>query len=98
MKISWTHYAFSDRNKILDHIEAANPMAAILVDDRIKTAVNQLRTYPESGRPGRVQNTRELVVSQTSFIIAYTIAGDRIRILRILHGAQMWPPQLDQEQ
>ena len=44
-----------------------------------------------SGRPGRVPGTRELAISNTPFITAYTIENDRIVILAIYHGAQQWP-------
>jgi toxin ParE1/3/4 len=40
---------------------------------------------------GRVPGTRELVISNTPFIAAYTIQRDRIVILAIYHGAQAWP-------
>jgi toxin ParE1/3/4 len=43
------------------------------------------------GRIGRVKGTRELVISRTPFIAVYRIAGQRIEILRFLHGAQKWP-------
>ena len=44
-----------------------------------------------SGRSGRVPDTRELVISDTPFIAAYTIDQDRIVVLAIYHGAQQWP-------
>jgi len=43
------------------------------------------------GRPGRVPDTRELVISNRPFVVAYAIARDRIVILAIYHGAQQWP-------
>jgi toxin ParE1/3/4 len=44
-----------------------------------------------SGRPGRVLGTRELVVSNSPFVVAYSIEKERIVILAIYHGAQQWP-------
>jgi len=46
------------------------------------------------GRPGRIEGTRELVVSGTPYIAAYRIVGDTVRVLRVLHGAQQWPETL----
>jgi plasmid stabilization system protein ParE len=46
------------------------------------------------GRAGRVEGTRELVISRTSYIAAYRIVGDVSRILRVLHGAQQWPDEM----
>jgi addiction module RelE/StbE family toxin len=56
--------------------------------------VKNLRLFPEMGRPGRIEGTRELVISRTPYIAAYRIAGDTVRILRVLHGAQQWPDEI----
>jgi len=68
-----------------------NPKAAVHVDEEIARAVRRLLDFPESGRPGRIEGTRELVVPRTPYIAAYMVMADRIRILPILHGAQIWP-------
>jgi toxin ParE1/3/4 len=46
---------------------------------------------PNSGRLGRVPNTRELVVTGSPYFLPYRIAGEAIHILRVLHGAGRWP-------
>jgi toxin ParE1/3/4 len=61
----WSAFALSDRDDILTHIEVDNPLAAITVDERIVAAVRRLQDFPESGNPGRIAGTRELVVSGT---------------------------------
>lgn len=94
MRLVWAQYALEDRREIYDHIEADDPRAAALVDTRIAEAVTRLIEFPESGRPGRVEATRELVVGRTSCIVAYRIMGETVRILRVLHGAQLWPDEL----
>ncbi|HZX69390.1 MAG TPA: type II toxin-antitoxin system RelE/ParE family toxin [Rhodanobacter sp.] len=87
-------YAIEDRVAIFEYIEADNPRGAAIVDDRIRSQVRQLIRHPESGRIGRVPGTRELVIDRTPYIAAYRIAGDTVRILRVLHGAQQWPDAL----
>jgi plasmid stabilization system protein ParE len=57
----------------------------------IVASVQLLASFPMSGRTGRVPGTRELVISNTPFIAAYTIDHERIVILAIYHGAQKWP-------
>lgn len=91
MNLKWSHYAQSDRDRIYDYIDRENPRAAILVDERIADATTTLKQFPETGRPGRIEGTRELVVQRTPYIVAYRIDHDIIRILRVLHGAQQWP-------
>ena len=56
----------------------------------IVASVQQLATFPMSGRRGRVPGTCELVISNTPFIAAYTIENDRIVVLAVYHGAQQW--------
>lgn len=91
MRLAWSAFALADRDHIFTHIEADSPRAAIAVDEHIAQAVLRLVEFPESGRPGRVPGTRELVIPRTPYVAAYALALDRIRILRVLHGAQMWP-------
>ena len=94
MQLEWSIFAQADREAIFDYIEADSPQAAITVDDRIRQQVEGLIKFPEMGRPGRIEGTRELVIQRTPYIAAYCIVGDTIRILRVLHGAQMWPEEL----
>lgn len=94
MKLVWSAFALSDRDTIFTYIEADNPLAAILVDERIVAAVRRLIDFPESGRVGRIAGTRELVISGTPYIAAYAVKDATIRVLRVLHGAQEWPENL----
>ena len=89
MRLEWSPFAIEDRDAIFDYIEQDSPHAAVLVDDRIRVQVRQLLQFPESGRPGHVEGTRELVISRTPYIAAYCIAGDIVLILRVLHNAQL---------
>lgn len=93
MKLVWSAFALADRDGVFTHIEAENSRAAIAVDKRIAAAARRLIDFPESGRPGRVAGTRELVVTGTPYIAAYAVTAQTIRILRVLHGAQRWPDE-----
>jgi addiction module RelE/StbE family toxin len=91
LRLEWSAYALADRAAIFDYIEADSPRAAVAVDDRIREQVEVLVRFPQSGRKGRVEGTRELIIIRTPYIVAYCIQGDTVRILRVLHGAQRWP-------
>lgn len=84
----------ADRNSIFDYIEADNPRAAVAVDQRIEAAAQRLIDFPESGRTGRIEGTRELTVTGAPYILPYQIAGDSVRILRVIHAARLWPEQI----
>ncbi|HZL53031.1 MAG TPA: type II toxin-antitoxin system RelE/ParE family toxin [Terracidiphilus sp.] len=94
MLLQWSAFALADREAIFDYIEADSPRAAIAVDERIRTCVEGLVRFPEMGHPGRIDGTRELVISNTPYIAAYRIADNSVRILRVLHGAQQWPDEM----
>ncbi|UPA26750.1 type II toxin-antitoxin system RelE/ParE family toxin [Shinella oryzae] len=94
MKLTWSAFALSDRDAIFTYIEADNPAAAVLIDERIAAGARRLLDFPASGRVGRIAGTRELVISGTPYIAAYTAAETTVRILRVLHGAQEWPENL----
>lgn len=94
MKLLWLPLALADRRNIYNYIDAESPSAAAAVDDRIWNSAGRLQQFPESGRPGRVAGTRELVVQRTPYVIAYRLQSDAIEILRIFHGAQRWPETL----
>lgn len=93
--ILWTEQATRQLDQAHDYIALSNSeKVATRVVLHIMASVQRLATFPISGRPGRVPGTRELVVSDTPFIVAYTVEGDRIVILAVYHGAQEWPEAL----
>lgn len=97
MRLEWSIYAQADRDAIFDYIEHDSPRAAIAVDERIRGQIEVLRQFPESGRVGRVDGTRELVIQRTPYVVAYRIGVDKVRILRILHGARRWPEDMSEQ-
>jgi|SRR5580658_8076673 toxin ParE1/3/4 len=96
-RVEWSVFALADRNAIFDYIEVDSPKAAITVDSRIRAQVETLSRFPQSGRPGRVEGTREIVIRRTPYIAAYRIVGDTVRILRVLHGARQWPEDMSEK-
>jgi toxin ParE1/3/4 len=86
--------AVQDREQIFDYIALDSPSAALAVDGALSKQLSLLEEFPDMGRSGRVAGTRELVVQGTPFIVAYQVRKDSVRILRILHGAQLWPHSL----
>lgn len=96
MQIVWSLFAIEDREAIFSYIEIDSPRAAARIDDLIEARVELLASSPEIGRPGRVSGTRELAIQRTPYIAAYRVEAESIRVLRVLHGAQLWPDELEQ--
>ncbi len=65
---------------------AENADAEIVLSEaqRIWDGCQRLKQFPESGRPGRVPMTREVIVHP--YIIPYRIKGDCVEILNIFHS------------
>jgi toxin ParE1/3/4 len=91
LKIRWTRLAVEDLDHAYNYVAATNPAAARSVIARIDSALQALQAHPLIGRKGRAEDTRELVIPATPFIVAYRIARARIEILGIIHGARRWP-------
>ena len=90
--IEWTEQATQQLDQAHDYIALSNSEeVAARITLHIATSVQQLATFPMSGRPGRVPGTRELVISNFPFIVAYCVEKERIVILAMYHGAQQWP-------
>jgi len=93
--IEWSEQATRQLDQAHDYITLSNSEeVAARITMQIVTSVQQLATFPMSGRSGRVPGTRELVISDTPFIAPYAIDRDRIVILAVYHGAQQWPEVL----
>ena len=90
--IEWAEPAIQQLNQSYDYIVLTNSEAvATRVLEHILNRVQRLATFPLSGRRGRVLDTRELVIADTPFIVAYTIEQDRVLVLAVYRAARQWP-------
>ncbi|MCC6336254.1 MAG: type II toxin-antitoxin system RelE/ParE family toxin [Myxococcales bacterium] len=94
MKILWTGPAIADVESVRTYIEPDDPRAAARVVLRITSAVEPLVTTPFIGRPGRVSGTRELVLVDVPYIVAYRVVAGVVEVLRVLHTSRRWPRRL----
>jgi toxin ParE1/3/4 len=91
--IVWLPRARKELTDAIAYIGQDNPIAALGQLDKIEHQIDMLLQHPKMGRPGRVRGTRELVISRTPFVVIYRLKKEpRIEVLRLLHGAQHWPP------
>jgi plasmid stabilization system protein ParE len=68
-----------------------NPAAADDVVRRILRAVENLATFPELGRVGRMPGSRELVIPRTPFVVVYALGEQVVEIEAVIHSARRWP-------
>jgi addiction module RelE/StbE family toxin len=92
MQIVWLKIALNNLDEIALYVAQENPVAAKQVVETIEQQIQLLRQQPALGRPGRVVGTRELVISNTHFLVPYRIKNNRVEILRVFHTSRK-PPQ-----
>jgi toxin ParE1/3/4 len=91
VKIVWTEPARQDLRQIFEYIAEENPHAARRLLAAIKERAVLLQDNPHLGRTGRVEGTRELVITGTSYLLPYRVKEHQIQILAVFHGARQWP-------
>jgi len=91
MQIRWQDDAINDLLQIRRYIAMDNPSAASKVANRIRKAVPEITHQPGMGRTGRIPGTRELVLLDLPYIIAYRVEENTVVILRVLHTSRKWP-------
>ena len=91
MQVVWTRPALRQLDEIQDYIAEDSPAAAYRVAFELTTrAQSLLSANPMAGRLGRVAGTRELVLANLPYILAYRVT-QRVEILAAIHTAQDWP-------
>ncbi|MDP3878016.1 MAG: type II toxin-antitoxin system RelE/ParE family toxin [Methylobacter sp.] len=91
MKIVWTEPARQDLREIFEYIAEENPNAARALLAEIRKRAGSLENNPELGRLGRVEGSRELVLTGTQYILPYRVKEQWIQILAVFHSARKWP-------
>jgi toxin ParE1/3/4 len=94
MQIRWSPDAAADLQSIVEYIRLDNSAAAQRVGRAIYNRLSVLENFPESGRIGRVEATRELPLPPLPFIVVYRLVerANIVEIVNVIHGAQRWPP------
>jgi toxin ParE1/3/4 len=92
MTIQWAKDAMRQLTAAHAYVVAENPRAADRLLLQIIEAVVHPRSHPLAGREGRVATTRELVIVNTPYLVAYRIVDKNIvQVLAVLHGKRRWP-------
>ena len=94
MNVVWTDLAEQDRERIVFFIAQDNPQAAVELDALFTSAADSLVSLASRARPGRVPETRELIVHRNYILVfSHDEAAERIYIKAVLHTSRQWPPE-----
>lgn len=92
MQLRWSPAAAEDLFRIIEYIRQENAPAAQRIATTIYESAGSLKSFPNKGRKGRVEGTRELPLPPLPFVVVYRIRKDIVEIANVIHGAQKWPP------
>lgn len=87
MTVVWRPLAMEDRAKIMDHIAADHPLAAMELDERIEEKANRLLDHPTLYRLGRKRGTREMMV-HPNYVVIYRVQAEVVEVLRVKKTTQ----------
>jgi plasmid stabilization system protein ParE len=90
MNIRWTTEAVANLENLCLHIAEDSPPAAFKTANEIYEGIEELVVFPNRGRKGREEGTRELVLAPLPYIAIYRVKDSTVEILHIYHGAQDW--------
>lgn len=69
-------------------LRQSNPRAAAALHAAIERALDSLEAFPNRGRAGQLNGTRELLVRSTSYVIVYAVTDNTVFVARIRHTRQ----------
>jgi toxin ParE1/3/4 len=91
MRLRWTSAAADDLENIANYLFEKTPENAARLIRELYDAPSTLMSFPNRGRPGKKEGTRELVMPSLPYVIVYQVRSDTVHIVRILHSSQDWP-------
>lgn len=74
MRVVWTRPAGEQFAETLAYLAERSPAAAARLVADVQARLDQVAEHPQIGRPGRVVGTRELVLADFPFVVAYRVS------------------------
>ena len=92
MKIQWSPLAIQRVSEIADYISRDNPRAALDWVDCMFDRVQQLSSFPQSGRRVSEINRNDIrEIIYGNYRIIYRVASTVVSVLTVRHGRQLLP-------
>ncbi len=88
MKLRYRAQALADLGRIHEFISRSSPRTADDIITRLHNGIGRLKVFPQSGRPGSVSGTRELILARLPYIVVYRLEEDFVDIIAVFHAAQ----------
>jgi toxin ParE1/3/4 len=89
--VRWSPAAGDDLEEALAFAATQGPGQAARLTAAVNEALVQLQAFPALGKPGRLSGTREYLLPELPYFLPYTVEGNGLAILRLIHTARRWP-------
>lgn len=90
--ILWEKESLRDRQTIFEYLHLFNPLAAERTDNLIEAKVESLLQQPDMGVQREGIRGRLLIIPEVSMVVSYHVEGTTVRVMRVLHQKQQFPP------
>lgn len=94
MRVNWTKSAINDLEIEANYLSKISPSIEDSFLEHVESGIDLIKEYPELGRIGRVNQTRELILKKFQYILVYLVESSYIDIIRLLHTSRKWPNSL----
>jgi addiction module RelE/StbE family toxin len=94
MRVNWTKRALNDLEIEANYLNEISPSIKDSFLEDVEGGIDLIKEYPELGRIGRVNQTRELILKKFQYILVYLVESSYIDIIRLLHTSRKWPNSL----
>jgi toxin ParE1/3/4 len=89
--IRWAPAAVDDLQGISDYLREHHPSFAQPTIRKLYDAARSLKQFPNRGRAGQKDGTRELVIIPLPYIIVYGVDSHAVYIFRVIHTSEDRP-------
>ena len=91
MRVKWLRRAKYELEAEFSYVAQESPDLAAKMYAYVRDRIASLENFPETGRPGRILGTRELVLDHYPYLIPYRVKDNIIEILRFFHTRRKPP-------
>ena len=93
--VKFLRKALKDLDDSVDYVQKnVGEEDATKLASKLFNAVDRIAENPaNSGRPGRIDGTREMLVSGTKYLIPFRYDDESVEILRVFHTSRKPPNQ-----
>lgn len=88
MRIRWTPCAAADLEHSSHYLKEHHPQYRKPTLRKMYATIQSLKLWPERGRVGREEGTRELVFPPLPYVAVYRLKEEQVEILRVDHGSR----------